>query len=71
MDFVWQNSIHPSYYILPHHLATYSLIQSKCCKYIACGALHGANNMSAKSGSDILLSIRPRVPQTHFGEPPT
>ena len=36
---------------------------------VACAALHGANNMSGESGSDILLSIRPRVPQTPSTEP--
>ena len=35
-------------------------------------ALHGANNMSGESGSDILLSIRPsRVPQILCRKPPS
>ena len=37
---------------------------------VACAALRGANNMSGESGSDILLSIRPRrVPQAWNGAP--
>ena len=49
--------------IAEHIAALYILL-------VACAALRGANNMSGESGSDILLSIRPRrVPQAWNGAP--